>query len=65
MSENRMLRRMFGPLSDEVIGGWRGLQIEELHNLHFFPKIISMLKSRRMRCAGYLAHVRRIGMLEK
>jgi hypothetical protein len=31
--ENRMLRRISGPKRDEVIGGWRKLHNEELHNL--------------------------------
>jgi hypothetical protein len=32
--ENRELRRIFGPKRDEVTGGWRKLQNEELHNLY-------------------------------
>jgi hypothetical protein len=32
MFENRVLRRMFGPKGQEVIGGWRRLHNEELHN---------------------------------
>jgi hypothetical protein len=32
--ENRVLKRIFGPKSDEVIGGWRKLHTEELHNLY-------------------------------
>jgi hypothetical protein len=30
---NRVLRRIFGPMRDEVTGGWRKLHNEELHNL--------------------------------
>jgi hypothetical protein len=33
VSENRVLRRIFGPKSDEVMGEWRKLHNEELHNL--------------------------------
>jgi hypothetical protein len=33
--ENRVLRRILGPKRDEVIGGWRKLHNEELHNLYF------------------------------
>jgi hypothetical protein len=33
MFENRVLRRIFGPKRDEVIGGWGKLHNEELHNL--------------------------------
>jgi hypothetical protein len=32
--ENRVLRRKFGPKRDEVIGGFRKLHNEELHNLY-------------------------------
>jgi hypothetical protein len=31
--ENRVLRRIFGPRRDEVMGEWRKLHNEELHNL--------------------------------
>jgi hypothetical protein len=30
--ENRRPRRIFGPKREEVAGGWRRLQNEELHN---------------------------------
>jgi hypothetical protein len=38
--ENRVLRRIFGPKSDEVTGGWRKLDNEELHNLYSSPSKI-------------------------
>jgi hypothetical protein len=38
--ENRELRRIFGPVRDEVTGGWRKLHAEELHNLYCSPNII-------------------------
>jgi hypothetical protein len=53
--ENRVLKRIFGPKRDEEIGGWRKLHNEELHNLYSSPSIIIMIKSRRMRWAGYVA----------
>jgi hypothetical protein len=34
VSENRELRRIFGSKSEEVVGGWRRLHDEELHNLY-------------------------------
>jgi hypothetical protein len=55
--ENRVLRRIFGPKRDEVIGGWRKLLIEELHNLYFLPSIIRMIKSMRMRWSGHVARI--------
>jgi hypothetical protein len=53
--ENRVLRRICGPKRDEVMGGWRKLHNEELHNLYYSPSIIRMIKSRRMRWAAYIA----------
>jgi hypothetical protein len=40
--ENRMLRRIFGPKRDGVMGGWRKLHNEELHNLYSSPSIIKV-----------------------
>jgi hypothetical protein len=50
--ENRVLRRIFGPKTEEVAGGWRILHNEKLHNLYASSDIIRMIKSRRMRWAG-------------
>jgi hypothetical protein len=55
MFENRVLRRIFGPKRDEVMGDWRKLHNEELHNLYSSPYIIRTIKSRRMRWAGHVA----------
>jgi hypothetical protein len=55
--ENRVLRRIFGPKRDEVIGSCRKLHNEELHNLYSSPSIIRMIKSRRMRWAGHVARM--------
>jgi hypothetical protein len=60
--ENRVLRRMFGSKRDEVIGGWRTLRYEELHNLYYSPNIIRMIKSRSMRWAVHVARMGRRGM---
>jgi hypothetical protein len=46
--ENRVLRKIFEPKRDEVIGGWRKLHNEGLHNMYSSPSIIRMIKSRRM-----------------
>jgi hypothetical protein len=45
-----------------VIGGWRKVHNEELHNLYFLPSIIRMMKSRMMRLAGHVACMGRIRM---
>jgi hypothetical protein len=55
--ENRVLRRIFGPERDEVTGGWRKLHNEELRGFYFSPSIIMVIKARRMRWAGYVAHM--------
>jgi hypothetical protein len=57
VSENRVLRRIFGPKRDEVTGGWTELHNEELHNLYSSPSIIRMIKSRRMRWAWHVARM--------
>jgi hypothetical protein len=48
---------ILGPKRDEVTGGWRTLHNEELHNLYSAPSIIRVMKSRRMRLAGYVARI--------
>jgi len=53
--ENRMLRRIFGPKRDEVTGEWTKLHNEELSDLYCSPKIVRVIKSRRMRWAGHVA----------
>jgi hypothetical protein len=56
--ENRVLRTRFGPKRDEVMGGWRKLHNEELHDLYFLPSIIRSMKSRRRMGARYVAGIR-------
>jgi hypothetical protein len=57
LSENRVLRRIFGPKRDGVTGGWRKLYNEELHNLYSLPSIIRIRTSRRVRWAGHVARM--------
>jgi hypothetical protein len=52
--ENRVLRRIFGPIRDEVTGGWAKLHNEELRDLYSSPNRIRMVKSGMMRWAGYV-----------
>jgi hypothetical protein len=47
--ENRIPRRIFGPKRDDGTGGWSGLHNEGLHNLYSSPRIIRMIKTRRMK----------------
>jgi hypothetical protein len=60
--ENRVLRRIFGPKRDGVMGGWiklhnEELHNEELHNLYSSSGIIRTIKSRRR----WVGHVARMG----
>jgi hypothetical protein len=52
-----VLRRIFEPKRDEVMGDWKKLHNEELHNLYSSPDIIGMVKSKRMRLAGHVAQI--------
>jgi hypothetical protein len=46
--EIRMLKRIFGPQKDEVIGCWGKLHNEELQELYYSPSIVRIIKTRRM-----------------
>jgi hypothetical protein len=50
--KNRDLRRIFGHKRDDVMGEWRKLHSEDLHNLNSSTDIVRQIKSRRMRWAG-------------
>jgi hypothetical protein len=57
VTENRVLRRIFGRKRAEIIRSWRKLRNEKFHNLSPSP-IFRMIKSRRM---GQTGHVARMG----
>jgi hypothetical protein len=56
VSGNRVLRRIFGPKREED-GSWRKLHNDELHSLYTSSNIVRVIKSRRMRWAGYVARM--------
>jgi len=55
--ENMVFRRIFGPMRDEVTGGWRRLYNEELNYLYSSRNILCVIKSRRIRWAGHVARM--------
>jgi hypothetical protein len=59
VSENRVLRRIFEPKRNEVKGECRKL---ELRDLYSSPSLIRIIKSRRVRWAGHVARMVRVGM---
>jgi hypothetical protein len=56
ISENRVLRKIFGPKREED-GSWRKLHNDELHKLYSSPNIVRVIKSRRMRWTGHVARM--------
>jgi hypothetical protein len=52
-----VLRRIFGPKRDEVIGGWRKVHNEELRNLYCSLSRIRNIKSMRTGLAGHIARM--------
>jgi hypothetical protein len=52
MFENRVLRRIFGPERDEVMGEWRKLHGGELHNLYASLDIIRQITTKENEVGG-------------
>jgi hypothetical protein len=57
LSENRVLRRIFGSRRDEVTGEWRKLHNEELNDLYCSTNIVRVIISRRMKWAVHIARM--------
>ena len=55
--KSRMLRKIFRPKRDEGIKEWRRLHNKELYAHYSSPYIIRVIKSRRLRWAGHVAHM--------
>ena len=54
MFENKVRRKIFGAMKDEITGEWRRFHKAELHALYSSPNIIRCHKSRRLRWAGHV-----------
>jgi len=48
--------RIFGPKGEED-GSWRKMHKDELHSLYSSLNIVRVIKSRRMKWAGHVAHI--------
>jgi len=55
--ENMVLRRIFGPRTNEVTGEWRRLHNEELNDLYSSTNIVRVINSIRMRWAEHVARM--------
>jgi hypothetical protein len=55
--DSKMLRRIFGPKRDGETGEERRLHNKELNALYSLPNIIRVIRSRRLRWAGHVAHM--------
>jgi hypothetical protein len=51
-------RGIFGRNGEEITGGWRKMHKEELHDSHFSPNIIRMMKSGRTKRPIYATRKR-------
>jgi hypothetical protein len=50
--DSRMLMRIFGPRKNEVTREWRKAHNEKFNDLYSSPRILRVIKSRRMRWEG-------------
>jgi hypothetical protein len=57
--ENKVARRIFERNRDEVVGGRRKLLNKELRDFYSSPRIIRIIKSRRIKRAEHVPRMRR------
>jgi len=55
--EKWVLRRIFGPKRDKVTGEWRKLHNKDFSDLYSSHDTVRVIKSRRLRQAGYVARM--------
>ena len=56
--KSKVLRKIFRPKSEEVIGKERRMHNEKFHGLYSIPDNNGVIKSRMMRLVGHVAHMR-------
>jgi len=44
-----MLRKIFRPKREEMVGGWKRLHSEKLHDLYASQNVVRVIKSRMLR----------------
>jgi hypothetical protein len=54
--EKKVLRTIFGPVKEELTGGWKKAHNERFHNLYSLPDIIRVIRTRRMRWTRRVAY---------
>jgi hypothetical protein len=57
VSENRVLKKMYRPARNEIIGEWRRMHKEKLHDLYSSPNITRVMKYRKIRWARYVTRM--------
>jgi hypothetical protein len=57
VSENRVLRKIFGPKKDNVTREWRKLHNEELIDMYSSPNSFRVIKLRTIRWVGHVANM--------
>jgi hypothetical protein len=60
--ENRVLRNIFGPKREQLIGECRRPKDEELHDLYSSTNIIRVTNQLRIRWAGHVEHTGQRGI---
>jgi hypothetical protein len=53
--ESRMLRKIIGLTTDVITGYWSRLHTEQLHDFCSSPNIVGVIRSRRVRWAGFVS----------
>jgi hypothetical protein len=53
--ESRMQRKIFGLTTEEITGYWSRLHTEQLHAFSFSTNIVEVIRSRRVRWAGFVS----------